>query len=52
MKDEVQKILHLKEVHPDPCKSIQNIDTALRTNVSELRKKIEKAKLIASTLQV
>ena len=48
----VKEIVQLKKVNPDPCGSIQSLDNALRKNISELRQKIEKVKLIASSLQV
>ena len=45
-------MIRLKQILPDPCKTIQNLDSVMRTNISELRQKIERAKLITSTLQV
>ena len=45
-------MIRLKHILPDPCKTIQNLDSVMRTNISELRQKIERAKLITSTLQV
>ena len=52
VKEEVQEIVQLKRVIPDPCGSMQNLDNVLRTNISELRQNIAKAKEIASSLQV
>ncbi|XP_053407133.1 uncharacterized protein LOC123546854 [Mercenaria mercenaria] len=50
--DNVKEISRLKQLYPTPCGTLERLDEKIRFNITELRKKIERAKLIASSLQI
>ncbi|KAK3606045.1 hypothetical protein CHS0354_006390 [Potamilus streckersoni] len=49
---EVREIMSLRRVYPDPCGIVQALQRRIRSNLTELREKINKAKLIASSIQM
>ncbi|KAL3863212.1 hypothetical protein ACJMK2_004977 [Sinanodonta woodiana] len=48
---EVREIMSLRRVFPDPCGVVQALQGRIKSNLTELREKIKKAKLIASSIQ-
>ncbi|KAL4231481.1 hypothetical protein ACF0H5_009058 [Mactra antiquata] len=49
---DVEEIQRLKQLYPNPCSVLERVDNAIKTNITELRNKIAKAKLLTSSLKL